>query len=71
MLVATRLASPMRQDDRDQRGTRGDDHERHAAKERDGDQSSDRKAEHVVKQPVTFNSIADFELHHRHAGKAR
>ena len=57
------------QDDGDQRRAGGHDHERDAPEESDGDQASGAKAEGIVDHPVALDRVADFELHHRHAGQ--
>ena len=58
-----------RQQDRDQRRARRDDHERDAAEEQDRDQAAGEEADGVVDEPVALDRVADFELHHRHAGE--
>ena len=58
-----------RQQNGEQRRRRGDDHEGDAAEEQDGDEAAAKKAERVVDDAVALDRVADFELHHRHAGQ--
>ena len=54
-----------------QRRRRRHDHEGDAAEEQDGDGAAGEQAERIVDDAVALQRLADFELHHRHAGQLR
>ena len=60
-----------REQDRDDRRERRDDHERYLAEEDDRDDAAGQNAEDVVGQPVALDRVADLELHDRNAGQLR